>query len=401
MLYSTRARQPEQNCCTWRIFHETTRTDRLCAALVLVVAACGGGGVPVGLRRLGRRGRRPADHEGPVGRADRADQAELRRDQAQVPGGRDGRAGEPEDERDPVPDPGQRVPAGGRQARRQGRPTRTSTRGSTRSRSSTTATRPARSRRRPSRWRQRYQAALKQQGFTDEEVRQGIKLQLIREDVFKKVTGDVKVSDDEIKTYYDKNKQQYATPAQPREPRRPPHPRQDEGEGRPALRAAAGEPEQVRRARQEVLDRHLLGAERRQAPAGHGGQGPAGAAVREGRLLDQGERDLEAGALAVRLAHHRGARARSSRDAREADAARAGEGGDPAAAPLPGQAEGDGQVARRDQEALLQADRLPGGLRAAAGPGPVQAVVLDDVRRGHRPPASPWRSPRRWSSCKS
>jgi len=62
---------------------------------------------------------------------------------------------------------------------------------------------------------QRYQAALKQQGFTDEEVRQGIKLQLIREDVFKKVTGDVKVSDDEIKTYYDKNKQQYATPAQP------------------------------------------------------------------------------------------------------------------------------------------------------------------------------------------
>ncbi|MFL5939096.1 MAG: peptidylprolyl isomerase [Gaiellaceae bacterium] len=61
----------------------------------------------------------------------------------------------------------------------------------------------------------RYQAALKQQGFTDEEVRQGIKLQLIREDVFKQVTKDVKVSDDEIQTYYDKNKQQYATPAQP------------------------------------------------------------------------------------------------------------------------------------------------------------------------------------------
>ena len=61
----------------------------------------------------------------------------------------------------------------------------------------------------------RYQAALKQQGFTDDEVRQGIKLQLIREDVFKNVTKDVKVSDDEIKDYYDKNKQQYATPAQP------------------------------------------------------------------------------------------------------------------------------------------------------------------------------------------
>jgi parvulin-like peptidyl-prolyl isomerase len=61
----------------------------------------------------------------------------------------------------------------------------------------------------------RYQAALKQQGFTDEEVRQGIKLQLIREKVFTKVTKDVKVSDDEIKSYYDKNKKQYATPAQP------------------------------------------------------------------------------------------------------------------------------------------------------------------------------------------
>ncbi len=61
----------------------------------------------------------------------------------------------------------------------------------------------------------RYRAALKQQGFTDEEVRAGIKLQLIREKVFKKVTADVKVSDDDIKAYYDKHKQQYETPAQP------------------------------------------------------------------------------------------------------------------------------------------------------------------------------------------
>jgi len=67
----------------------------------------------------------------------------------------------------------------------------------------------------PAQMDKRYQAALKQQGFSDEEVRQGIKLQLIREDVFKKVTKDTKVSDDEIKAYYDKNKQQYATPAQP------------------------------------------------------------------------------------------------------------------------------------------------------------------------------------------
>jgi parvulin-like peptidyl-prolyl isomerase len=61
----------------------------------------------------------------------------------------------------------------------------------------------------------RYQDALKQQGFSDEEVRQGIKLQLVREKVFEKVTSDVKVSDDDVKAYYDKNKKQYETPAQP------------------------------------------------------------------------------------------------------------------------------------------------------------------------------------------
>jgi parvulin-like peptidyl-prolyl isomerase len=61
----------------------------------------------------------------------------------------------------------------------------------------------------------RYRAALKQQGFTDEEVRSGVKLQLLRERVFKKVTKDVKVSDEAIKAYYDKNKAQYQTPAQP------------------------------------------------------------------------------------------------------------------------------------------------------------------------------------------
>jgi peptidyl-prolyl cis-trans isomerase C len=61
----------------------------------------------------------------------------------------------------------------------------------------------------------RYQEALKQQGFTDEEVRNGIRLQLVRDKVFKKVTGDVKVSDDEIKAYYEKHKKQYETPAQP------------------------------------------------------------------------------------------------------------------------------------------------------------------------------------------
>jgi foldase protein PrsA len=61
----------------------------------------------------------------------------------------------------------------------------------------------------------RYQAALKQQGFTDEQVRSGIKLTLIREKVQSKVTGNVKVTDSQISDYYNKHKSQYETPAQP------------------------------------------------------------------------------------------------------------------------------------------------------------------------------------------
>jgi parvulin-like peptidyl-prolyl isomerase len=61
----------------------------------------------------------------------------------------------------------------------------------------------------------RYQAALKQQGFSDAQVRQGIKLTLIREKVQNKVTTGVKVSDSEITDYYNKHKSEYETPAQP------------------------------------------------------------------------------------------------------------------------------------------------------------------------------------------
>jgi foldase protein PrsA len=61
----------------------------------------------------------------------------------------------------------------------------------------------------------RYEAALKQQGFTDEEVRDGIRLTLIRERVQAKVSGDVKVSDSQISDYYAKHKTEYQTPAQP------------------------------------------------------------------------------------------------------------------------------------------------------------------------------------------
>ncbi|HEY2938430.1 MAG TPA: peptidylprolyl isomerase [Gaiellaceae bacterium] len=61
----------------------------------------------------------------------------------------------------------------------------------------------------------RYQQALKQQGFTDEEARAGLKLTLIREKLYESVTKDVKVSDSDVRAYYNSHKEQYQTPAQP------------------------------------------------------------------------------------------------------------------------------------------------------------------------------------------
>jgi len=62
---------------------------------------------------------------------------------------------------------------------------------------------------------QRYEAALKQQGFTDKEVRSGLEIQLVRERVQRSVVKGVKVTDNDIKKYYDDHKQQYTEPARP------------------------------------------------------------------------------------------------------------------------------------------------------------------------------------------
>jgi parvulin-like peptidyl-prolyl isomerase len=59
---------------------------------------------------------------------------------------------------------------------------------------------------------ERYEKAVKQQGLTDEQARAAIKEQLVSQGVFKKVTGDVKVTDADIKAYYDSHKTQYVQP---------------------------------------------------------------------------------------------------------------------------------------------------------------------------------------------
>jgi parvulin-like peptidyl-prolyl isomerase len=58
----------------------------------------------------------------------------------------------------------------------------------------------------------KYLAQLKKQGLTDEQVRRDIKAQLISEEVFKKVTKDVKVTDADVHDYYVQHPQLYAQP---------------------------------------------------------------------------------------------------------------------------------------------------------------------------------------------
>jgi parvulin-like peptidyl-prolyl isomerase len=58
----------------------------------------------------------------------------------------------------------------------------------------------------------RYEKAVKQQGLTDQQARDEIRRQLISQALFKKVTADVKVSDSDIKQYYDTHKTQYVQP---------------------------------------------------------------------------------------------------------------------------------------------------------------------------------------------
>src|SRR6266508_2362687 len=58
----------------------------------------------------------------------------------------------------------------------------------------------------------KYQDTLKQQGLTEEQDREEVRASLISEELFKKVTGDVKVSQKEIRSYYDSHKTQYGQP---------------------------------------------------------------------------------------------------------------------------------------------------------------------------------------------
>jgi parvulin-like peptidyl-prolyl isomerase len=58
----------------------------------------------------------------------------------------------------------------------------------------------------------RFEAQLKQSGLTEADLRQDIRSNLISEEIYNKVTADVKVTDKEIAAHYQRNQKQYTQP---------------------------------------------------------------------------------------------------------------------------------------------------------------------------------------------
>jgi parvulin-like peptidyl-prolyl isomerase len=59
---------------------------------------------------------------------------------------------------------------------------------------------------------EKFRQELEQQGLTEEDAREIIRANLVQEAIYNKITADVKVTDKQIRSHYDKNKAQYATP---------------------------------------------------------------------------------------------------------------------------------------------------------------------------------------------
>ncbi|MDQ2966844.1 MAG: peptidylprolyl isomerase, partial [Actinomycetota bacterium] len=59
---------------------------------------------------------------------------------------------------------------------------------------------------------QRYQKALEERRLTEDQAKVATRGQLISEELFKKVTSDVKISKEEVKAYYTSHKSQYGQP---------------------------------------------------------------------------------------------------------------------------------------------------------------------------------------------
>jgi parvulin-like peptidyl-prolyl isomerase len=58
----------------------------------------------------------------------------------------------------------------------------------------------------------KFAGELKKLGLTEEDAREEIRDRLVQEKIYEQVTGDITVSDEEIQSYYDKNKSQFVKP---------------------------------------------------------------------------------------------------------------------------------------------------------------------------------------------
>lgn len=61
--------------------------------------------------------------------------------------------------------------------------------------------------------RKQYEKALKQQGLTEQDFRETVATSVLSQEIFDKVTKDVKVSEQDVLAYYTQNQTQYRTPA--------------------------------------------------------------------------------------------------------------------------------------------------------------------------------------------
>ena len=203
--------------------------------------------------------------------------------------------------------------------------------------------------------------------------RRGSSSSCSREAIFKKVTGDVEgLGRRRSRRYYDKNKPQYATPRAAREPRRRATSSSKTKAQADQLYAQLRRPARAspRSPRSTRTDTRLEAAGRQ----ADGHRARARPCRRSTRSRSRSRQNAISKPVQTQFGWHiiqalgpikAGTPAKTTPLSQVKEAIRQ--------QLSPGEAEGDGQVARRDQEGLLQGDRLPDGLRAAAGPGSLQA----------------------------
>ena len=200
-----------------------------------------------------------------------------------------------------------------------------------------------------------------------DQVRDDVRASVIQNKIYEKVTADVKVSrQGHRRRTTRRTRQQYVQPAS-----------RDVRHILVKKKALADQIYQqvthggeLRRAREEVLDRPELEGLRRQADDL---EGPPGARVRQGRLRAQAARDLEAGEDAVRLAHHRGAHADQEADR---DDAVGGQDARSASSSCSRRSRKRCEVGRQHVEGASQTKTyVPGRLRRRRRPRPAPATT--------------------------